>query len=154
MSLCCAEPTDPLNTSYAWDISHALITTYHLYSHSPSALTEYLKQKLRIQRAKCLGRSPSAQVKQDIPLECNTSCPGDAWHSRAATCQSPPLVQEVSDAYCLTPPTRPPQAPQKAWAHTPGLSNIKCHKVPRPCSTQSLLLLIIFFNCVVSDSFG
>ena len=29
-SSCCAEPTDPLNTSYAWDISHALITTYHL----------------------------------------------------------------------------------------------------------------------------
>ena len=26
----------------------------------------------------------------------------------------------VSDAYCSTPPTRPPQAPQKAWAHTPG----------------------------------
>ena len=25
-----------------------------------------------------------------------------------------------SDAYCSTPPTRPPQAPQKAWAHTPG----------------------------------
>ena len=98
LSLCCAEPTDPLNTSYAWDISHALITTYHLYCHSPSALTEYLKQKLRIQRAKRLGRSPSAQVERDIPLKCNTSCPGDAWHSRAATCQSPPLVQEVSVA--------------------------------------------------------
>ena len=29
---------------------------YHPYCHSPSALTEYLKQKLRHQRAKRLGR--------------------------------------------------------------------------------------------------
>ena len=43
LSLSCTEPTDPLNTSYAWDISHALITTYHPYCQSPSALTEYLK---------------------------------------------------------------------------------------------------------------
>ena len=70
-SLSCAEPTDPLNTSYAWDISHALVTTYHPYCHSPSALTEYLKQKLCRQRAKCLGRSLPAQVEQNIPLECN-----------------------------------------------------------------------------------
>ena len=56
---------------YAWEISHALVTTYHPYCHSPSALTEYLKQKLRIQRAKRLGRSPSAQVEQNIPLEHN-----------------------------------------------------------------------------------
>ena len=33
-SLSCAEPSDPLNTSYAWDISHALVTTYHPYCHS------------------------------------------------------------------------------------------------------------------------
>ena len=46
---------------------------YHLYCHSPSALTEYLKQKLRTQRAKRLGRSLPAQVKQDVPLECNTT---------------------------------------------------------------------------------
>ena len=70
-SLSCAEPTDPLNTLYAWDISHALVTTYHPYCHSPSTLTEYLKQKLRHQRAKHLGRSPSAQVEQNIPLERN-----------------------------------------------------------------------------------
>ena len=70
-SVCCEEPTDLLNTLYAWDISHALITTYHPYCHSPSALTEYLKQKLRIQRAKHLGCSPSAQAKQNVPLECN-----------------------------------------------------------------------------------
>ena len=70
-SLSCTEPTDPLNTSYAWDISHALVTTYHPYCHSPSALTEYLKQKLRHQRAKRLGRSPIAQVEQNIPLERN-----------------------------------------------------------------------------------
>ena len=61
----------PLNTSYAWDISHALVTTYHPYCHSPSALTEYLKQKLRHQRAKHLGRSLSAQVEQNVPLERN-----------------------------------------------------------------------------------
>ena len=61
----------PLNTSYAWDISHALVTTYHPYCHSPSALTEYLKQKLRVQRAKRLGRSPSAQVEQNIQLRRN-----------------------------------------------------------------------------------
>ena len=70
-SLSCTEPTDPLNTSYAWDISHALVIMYHPYYHSPNALTEYLKQKLRHQRAKRLGRSLSAQVKQNIPLECN-----------------------------------------------------------------------------------
>ena len=70
-SLSCEEPTDPLNTSYAWDISHALVTTYHPYCHSPGALTEYLKQKLRHQRAKRLGRSLPAQVEQNIPLERN-----------------------------------------------------------------------------------
>ena len=67
----CAEPTDPLNTSYAWDISHALVTMYHPYCQSPSALTEYLKQKLRHQRAKHLGRSPTAQVEQSVQLERN-----------------------------------------------------------------------------------
>ena len=64
--------TSPWTTSYAWDISHAPVTTYHLYSHSPSALTEYLKQKLRYQRAKRLGRSLSAQVKQSVQLERNS----------------------------------------------------------------------------------
>ena len=72
-SLHCAEPTDPLNTSYAWDISHALVTTYHPYCHSPSALTEYLKQKLHHQRAKRLGRSLPTQVEQKVPLERNNS---------------------------------------------------------------------------------
>ena len=56
---------------YAWDISHALITTYHPYCHSPGALTEYLKQKLRLQQAKRLSRSPSAQVEPDVQLEHN-----------------------------------------------------------------------------------
>ena len=64
--------TSPRNTSYAWEISHALVTTYHPYCHSPSALTEYLKQKLRLQRAKRLGRSPAAQVEQSVQLERNT----------------------------------------------------------------------------------
>ena len=67
----CAEPSDPLNTLYTWEISHALVTTYHPYCHSPSALTEYLKQKLHVQRAKRLGHSPSAQVKQNVPLKRN-----------------------------------------------------------------------------------
>ena len=68
----CEEPADsPLNTSYAWDISHAPVITYHPYCHSPSALTEYLKQKLRHQRAKRLGRSLSAQVEQNVPLKRN-----------------------------------------------------------------------------------
>ena len=56
---------------YAWEISHILVTTYHPYCHSPSALTEYLKQKLRAQCAKHLGHSLPAQVKQSVPLECN-----------------------------------------------------------------------------------
>ena len=68
----CAEPTDsPRTTLYAWEISHTLITTYHPYSHSPSALTKYLKYKLRLQRAKRLGRSLPTQVKSSIQLECN-----------------------------------------------------------------------------------
>ena len=63
--------TSPWTTSYAWDISHALVTTYHPYCHSLSALTEYLKQKLHLQRAKRLGRSLPAQVEPSIQLECN-----------------------------------------------------------------------------------
>ena len=73
-SISCAEPTDPLNTSYAWDISHAFVTTYHPYCQSPSALTEYLKQKLHLQRAKRLGHSLIAQVEQNVPLEHNKDC--------------------------------------------------------------------------------
>ena len=44
---------------------------YHLYCHSPSALTEYLKQKLCHQRAKRLGCSLPAQVEPTIQLKCN-----------------------------------------------------------------------------------
>ena len=55
----------------AWDISHALVTTYHPYCHSPSALTEYLKQRLRLQWAKRLGCSLPAQVEQSVQLERN-----------------------------------------------------------------------------------
>ena len=39
---------------------------YHPYCHSPSALTEYLKQRLRLQRAKRLGRSLPAQVELNV----------------------------------------------------------------------------------------
>ena len=68
-----AEHTDPpLNTSYAWDISHALATLYHPYAQSPSALTEYLKRKLQVQRAKRRSRSHPAQVEPNAPLERNT----------------------------------------------------------------------------------
>ena len=45
---------------------------YHPYYHNPSALTEYLKQKLWLQRAKRLGRSLPAQVEQSVQLERNT----------------------------------------------------------------------------------
>ena len=48
-----------------------LFTTYHPYCHSLSALTEYLKAKLRSQRTKRLSHSLSAQVEQDVPLERN-----------------------------------------------------------------------------------
>ena len=75
-SLHCAEPTDPWTTSYTWDISHTLVTTYHPYCHSPSALTEYLKQKLCHQQAKRLSCSLPTQVEQDVPLECNTTTVG------------------------------------------------------------------------------
>ena len=44
---------------------------YHPYCHNPSALTEYLKQKLRLQRAKRLGHSLPAQVEQSVQLERN-----------------------------------------------------------------------------------
>ena len=59
---------------------------YHPYCHSPSALTEYLKQKLHHQRAKRLGRSPSAQVEQNVPLKRNNRSSG--YHQ-----QSVPLNQ-------------------------------------------------------------
>ena len=44
---------------------------YHPYCHSPSALTEYLKQKLRAQWAKRLGRSLPAQVESNVQLKHN-----------------------------------------------------------------------------------
>ena len=62
----------PRITLYAWDISHALVTTYHPYCHSPSALTEYLKQRLRLQRAKRLGHSLPTQVESNVQPERNT----------------------------------------------------------------------------------
>ena len=67
----------PLNTSYAWDISHAFATLYHPYAQSPSALTEYLKRKLQVQRAKRRSRSHQAQVEPDAPLERNTEAVAD-----------------------------------------------------------------------------
>ena len=66
----------PWTTLYAWDISHTLVTTYHPYCHSPSALTEYLKQKLCHQWAKRLGRSPPTQVEQSVQLERNSHFQG------------------------------------------------------------------------------
>ena len=52
---------------------------YHPYSHSPSALTEYLKHRLRLQRAKRLGRSPTAQVEPTVQLERNTGNKTQYW---------------------------------------------------------------------------
>ena len=72
LSLLCAEPADPPeSTLYTWDISHTLVTTYHPYCHSPSALTEYLKQKLHQQRAKRLSHSLPTQVESSVSLERN-----------------------------------------------------------------------------------
>ena len=48
-----------------------LSTMYHPYCHSPSALTEYLKQKLHSQWAKRLGHSLPAQVEPNVHLERN-----------------------------------------------------------------------------------
>ena len=45
---------------------------YHPYCQSPSALTEYLKQKLHHQRAKRLSCSLPTQVEQDVPLKRNS----------------------------------------------------------------------------------
>ena len=73
LSLCCAEPTDPPEPPSTPGISPTPSNTmYHPYTHSPRALTEYLKQKLRSQRAKRLSCSLPVQVEQDAPLECNT----------------------------------------------------------------------------------
>ena len=44
---------------------------YHPYCHNPSALTEYLKRKLRAQWAKQSGRSLPAQVEPNVQLERN-----------------------------------------------------------------------------------
>ena len=72
LSLLCAEPADPPeSTLYTWDISHTLVTTYHPYCHSPSALTEYLKQKLHQQRAKRLSHSLPTQVESSVSLKRN-----------------------------------------------------------------------------------
>ena len=71
-SISCAEPTDSPWTPCTPGISPMPpVTTYHPYCHSLSALTEYLKQKLHHQWVKWLGRSPSAQVEPDVPLERN-----------------------------------------------------------------------------------
>ena len=64
----------PRTTLYAWDISHTFTTLYHPYSHEPSALTEYLKQKLHKQRAQHQSCSHHAQVEQNIPLEHDIFC--------------------------------------------------------------------------------
>ena len=55
----------------AWDISHALTTLYHPYTHEPAVLTEYLKCKLQVQCAKHQSHSHPAQVELNVSLECN-----------------------------------------------------------------------------------
>ena len=76
----------PLNTSYAWDISHALATLYHPYAHEPVALTEYLKHKLRVQHAKRQSHSHPAHVKQNVPLERNNKPLDAAVFACLTTC--------------------------------------------------------------------
>ena len=100
-SLHCAEPTDPPNTLYTWDISHALTITYHPYCHSPSALTEYLEQKLHAQHARHLSHSLPAQVEQDVPLKHNTPG-GSTWlvSIRNAGGVAPPCPSGVSTLLC------------------------------------------------------
>ena len=46
-------------------------TLYHPYSQDGAALTQYLKRKLREQRAKQLSCSHIAHVEQNVPLERN-----------------------------------------------------------------------------------
>ena len=85
----CGTYRSPLNTSYAWEISHALATLYHPYAQSPSALTEYLKRKLQVQCAKRRSRSHPAQVEQNVPLERNILDPGSG-------CASPLSIDGVA----------------------------------------------------------
>ena len=76
----CAEPADPPEPPCMPGISPMpSSTTYHPYAQSPSALTEYLKQKLRLQCTKHLSRGHPAQVEQSIPLECNMDGSGQRW---------------------------------------------------------------------------
>ena len=96
----------PWTTLYTWNISHALITTYHPYCHSLSALTEYLKQKLHHQQAKWLGHSPPTQVEQSVQLERNKSyC--FLWTFLLSTlsycfkCRYSFVTSVVQCAYCL-----------------------------------------------------
>ena len=82
----CAEPTDSPESPCTPGISPTPSnTTYHPYCQSPGALTEYLKQKLRHQWAKCLGHSPSTQVKQNVPLKRNIAWRGHHWKDMSGT---------------------------------------------------------------------
>ena len=145
-SFSCAEPTDPLNTSYAWDISHASVTMYHPYCHSPSALTEYLKQKLCHQRAKRLGHSLPAQVEPNVLLEHNTH----ASSPRVACWPLPGLCTGLCTlALChqsrmlLLPPsprlpTLPPQPPLlgERWEFSRVDGGMHTHEAPAPSAGQ------------------
>ena len=76
-SLCCAVPTDPPEPPCMPGISPMPSNTmYHPYTHSPSALTEYLRHKLHSQQAKRLSCSLMVQAEQNIPLEHNNDAPG------------------------------------------------------------------------------
>ena len=87
---------------------------YHPYCHSPSTLTEYLKQKLHLQQAKRLGRSLPAQVERSVQLERNrrrTFCASlwllacaPRWGGANPTCGGwgnacPRIEQEAYQAY-------------------------------------------------------
>ena len=93
----------PETTLYAWDISHALATTYHLYCQSPGALTEYLKDKLCHQRAKRLSHSLPAQVKPNVLLRRNTLIK----HTQPRECPSLPHLVLDLDPPAMWKSSRP-----------------------------------------------
>ena len=99
-----AEHTDPpLNYHVHLGYLPHPQTLYHPYCHKPSALTEYLKEKLRKQHAKRLSRSHSAQVKPNIQLKHNI--PHSSDHPFMAQGSSLGQLKKAHNSHplCLTP---------------------------------------------------
>ena len=79
-----------------------------LHSHDPTGFERVLDSG-RVQCTCSISRAGSHKSTRSAKL---------LVQSRIADMRSRSTYSR--DAYCSTPPTRPPQAPQKAWAHTPG----------------------------------